>query len=370
MTRARDPFDQEGILSLRRLGPAPAALLLAALGLLLLWGLAAALAHHGPGQSAGAGDARLYAALVSKVHDGAGYYSAAPEELRRGGYPLRPFIAVRPPLLTVALAKLPDEAWRHGALLALAGVAWLAWARRFRLAYHQEPIRFAWAIVLLTSGVGVVLGRGAYLFHETWAGLLIALSLAVRGPRWWVLSLGLGLLACLIRELAFPYLAVMALFAWREGRLREAAAWCGALGLATAALAGHAFAVIAVTHAGDPASPGWAGFGGYPFLLRLSQWNLLLSGMPLWSAALLLAPALLGLLFWTGAGAGRGARTGFAVLGYGLAFCIVGRPDNDYWGLMIASLWPLGLIEADRAITGLLARCRGLVARPPAADLA
>ena len=70
----------------------------------------------------------------------------------------------------------------------------------------------------------------------------------------------------------------------------------------------------------------------------------------MWVAALVLPPALLGLLFWSGGGGGRGARTAFVVLGYALGFCFIGRPNNDYWGLIIAPLWPLGLAEADRII--------------------
>jgi hypothetical protein len=42
-------------------------------------------------------------------------------------------------------------------------------------------------------------------------------------------------------------------------------------------------------------------------------------------------------------------------------FCIVGRPDNDYWGLLLAPLWPLGLLQADRAAAGLWRACRTAV---------
>lgn len=331
--------------------------MLAALAVLVLWGLAASLPHQGPRAPAAGGDERLYADLIGDVHRGSPYYVAAPQELRRQGYPLRPVFAVRPPLLTVALAGLPSEGWRYGALLALAAATWLAWARRLWIKYRREPIRFAWALLFLASGVGLALAPGAYLFHEVWAGLLIALSLAVRGPRRWFASVGLGLAAALIRELSFPYLGVMALFAWRDQRRGEAAAWGAALALALAAFTQHAFTVAAVTRATDRASASWAALGGYPFVLHAARWNALLDAAPTWIAALVVPPALLGLLFWPGAGAGRGARAGFTVLGYVLAFCFVGRPDNDYWGLMIAPLWPLGLIEADRVVTGLISAC-------------
>jgi hypothetical protein len=356
LLRARSARPRDGLLAVDGLPPALALLALLGFAALLLWGLAAGLAHHGPSWRDGGDDGRLYESLIAHVKDGVSYYSAAPEELRRRGFPVRPFVSVRPPLLTLALAQLPGEAARYAALAALAIAAWLAWSRHLWSAYRQQPLRCAWALAVLSSGVALALSPGAYLFHESWAGLLIALSLALWGPRTWALSLALGLLAALIRELAFPYLAVMALFAWREGRRGETAAWLAALGVALAALAGHAVMVTAVTHPTDPASPGWMGVGGYPRLVHLAQLNSALLQAPLGAAALVLPCALLGLLFWRGGGAGRAPRCAFTVLGYSLAFCIVARPDNDYWGLMTAPLWPLGLCEADRALKGLLAR--------------
>ena len=83
---------------------------------------------------------------------------------------------------------------------------------------------------------------------------------------------------------------------------------------------------------------------------------------PLWVPALAAPLALLGLACRGPTGAGLGLRLGVVVLGYTLAFCIVGRPDNDYWGLMIAPLWPLGLIQADRVVAGLLSAAAGTVA--------
>ena len=88
-------------------------------------------------------------------------------------------------------------------------------------------------------------------------------------------------------------------------------------------------------------------------MLRAVRWNVILLATPVWLAAAALPPALLGLLCWPG---GLGRRVAVVVLGYTGAFCIVGRPDNAYWGLMIAPLWSLGLVAVAVAVTRLLGR--------------
>ena len=154
MARARFP-DQRDVLAPRaRLTPALSALLLAALALLIVWGLFAGFLHHGPNwRAAGGADAEFYSALIRDVRGGASYYAVAPEELRRWGFPLRPVFTMRPPLLTLALAELPDAGSRYIALAALGAGAWLAWAWRLWPAYRHEPLRCAWALALLSSGL-------------------------------------------------------------------------------------------------------------------------------------------------------------------------------------------------------------------------
>ena len=55
-----------------------------------------------------------------------------------------------------------------------------------------------------------------------------------------------------------------------------------------------------------------------------------------------------------------GQRLALTVFGYTLAFLVVGRANNSYWGLMIAPLWPLGLYFAGSA----LVRLGQAIARP------
>lgn len=348
--------DGDGLLTLDRLKAPQAIVLLAAAAILVALGLSLALSAPRTTTHPGSGsDGLLYEAVIGDVAQGQSYYAAAAREHRRIGAPLRPFVTVRPPLLAEGLAKLPDVAARTLALAALAATTFAAWTWRLRGLRH-DPVRYAWALTLLVGGIGLALSSGSYLFHEEWAGLLMALALAVRTPRSWMLSLALGLLAALLRELAFPFLAAMAFAAFLERRRLEAAAWIGALLVAALALAAHAQQVAAVTNASDLASPGWTSFGGWGFILRLAQLDSFLLAAPLWVPALLLPLALLGLLFWADGGeTGVGRRTALVVWGYVLAFCVVGRANNDYWGLLLAPLWPLGLIQSDRVVAGLFA---------------
>lgn len=348
--------DHDGLLSLDKITRSQALAVLCVVGLLILLGLAPAKLQSAP-RPAGPPDMRLYEAVIDDVAHGQSYYAAVAHEHRLGRAPLRPFLAVRPPLLAKSLAALPDPPARSGALKILAGATWIAWAWRLR-DLLREPLRYGAAVILAASGIGLALADGAYLFHEEWAGLLIALSLALRTPRTWLPSVTLGLLAALLRELALPFLAAMAFMALLERRRLEAAAWSAALLAAGLALAPHAAAVARVTTTADLASPGWTTFGGWAFVLHLVEFNCALLAAPTWIPALVLPAALVGLVFWQGGGSGLGRRIAIVVLGYLLAFCVIGRPDNDYWGILIAPLWPLGLLQADRVVAGLAAACR------------
>jgi|ETNmetMinimDraft_26_1059896.scaffolds.fasta_scaffold314672_1 hypothetical protein len=72
---------------------------------------------------------------------------------------------------------------------------------------------------------------------------------------------------------------------------------------------------------------------------------------PWWIDVILLPLALLGLAGWRGA---AGTRVGLTMGLYILAFLIVGRSDNYYWGLMYAPLIPLGVLHAPRALVDLV----------------
>jgi hypothetical protein len=297
----------------------------------------------------GNGDLALYARTIELLRHGEPYYPTITSELRANNYPLRPFVTVRLPTLGVALAALPDVLTARIALALLALVTFAAWAWCFR-ALRGEPLRYTALLLLLASGIVPALTPVAYPLHEVWAGLLIALSLALRRPDRWLLSVAIATAAALLRELAAPYLLAMAVLALKDGCRREALGWLAGLLVFALALGAHAVAVGAVVTAADPASPSWLSLGGLGFVLQTAGWNLLLSAGPEWLGAVLLPLALLGLATCHDA---LGQRLALTVLGYTMAFLVVGRANNAYWGLMIAPLWPLGMYFAGPSLLRL-----------------
>jgi hypothetical protein len=328
---------------------AAAAALLALAGLIAL-GLWLQNRPEPPGPGGGSRDVALYRAIVGRVKTGQPYEAAAVAEHRAGLYPLKPFVVVRPPLLAEALARLPDERTGDRLLAALAAAVIVAWTLRLRAAL-PGPAGLALSALAVFTGVNASLdGGGASLFHETWAGLLIALSLAARSERRFAAAVALGLLAALVRELALPYLLVMAAIALAERRRTEAAAFAGAAAAALAALALHARALAPLVGAHDLASPGWVRLGGWAFVLATTRWNLLVVAAGPWMAALVAPLGLAGALGWKDP---AGLRLATVLFGYTLGFMAVGRPENQYWGLLVSPLLGVGLALALPALADL-----------------
>jgi hypothetical protein len=296
-----------------------------------------------------AGDIALYKRIIAHVQGGESYYTAAIRELRENNYPLRPFVVVRPPVLAVGLAAISDEIVRRALLWVLAAITFLAWAWRLRAAV-SSPVLYAFSLMVLATGIAPAIVPQAWPLHEVWAGLLIALSLAVRRPNAWIVAVILGIAAAIIRELAAAYLLAMMVMAFKDGWRKEAAAWAIGLAIFVAALAVHAHNVNPLVTPADPASPSWLRIGGWSFVLQTTQWNLLIEAAPRWVGAIVVPLALAGL---TGRRDDLGQRVMLVVFGYVAAFIFVGRDNNSYWGLMIGPLWPLGLVTAWPA----LARC-------------
>jgi hypothetical protein len=329
----------------RRLLPILAALLLAVFGLLTGPERERAAPTSGPT------DIGLYAYAVQAAAHPHTYYAQVIAEQRREGYQLKPFVAVRPPALSFLLAALKTEALRRLAVVALALASLAAWwVRLGREAVVPLPRAFD-LIALVTGALPAVAPQAPYL-HEVWAGLLISLSLALRSSERFGFAVAIGLAAALIRELAAPYLVVMAVTAVAGRHWREAAAWVLALVLFAAALAAHAHMVDALVLPSDHAGAGWMKLSGWPFVLHASQWNAVLAASPAWLTAVLVPAALAGAATWS---TSPGRRLAVTLVAYVLALAVVGRPENFYWGLMFAPLLPLGLARACRAAPATLA---------------
>lgn len=329
-----------------------ARLVLVVLGALMLLSLSA-LASPDPtagSANAGGGDVALYGAIVDGVRHGGGYYPVAADALRAGGYPLRPFVTFRLPTLAVIEAALPAPVIA-AFLYALGGGVMIAWYARLRTAL-RGPVAIAAALLLVAGGSVACWQAELAGFHEVWAGLLIALSLARYAPGRLGEAIGWALAAALIRETAALYLIVMAAFAWREGRGREAAGWSVALIVLAMALAAHAHAVMAVVRPLDPASPGWVGLLGPGFVVRAAHAGTALSLLPLGLAAPLVALAWWG---WSAWAHPLGLRVATTVGAYMLLLSMAGRVDTFYWGLLFAPVLLLGLVFAPDGVRDLVA---------------
>lgn len=332
---------------------------LAAVALLIAIGLAASDGARAPvaAVAPGTGDVALYQGIVSDMRAGADYYDAAVGEHRERGYPLRPFVTVRLPTLAWLQAALGSETALRLALAGLALMAAGAWAVRLARA-GVSPVQFGIALAALSIGGAAAFAPGGGWLHEVWAGLLIALSLALRTPSRFGAAVLIGLCAALLRELAAPYLLVMALTALMERRYREASAWGAALGVFAIALSAHALNVQALVSATDLASPGWLASGGWEAVLRAAHWSLSLVGLDALTA-LVLPLALLGLMARP-----LDKRLMLIAFGYSAGFLLIGRADNSYWGFIVAPLWLLGLAHLGPALKQCWDDVRGVFGVP------
>lgn len=293
-------------------------------------------------------DLALYNAITARVAMGEPYYPAAADALRKGNYPLRPFVTFRLPTLAVISATIGPVTTRF-VLWALMLATLFAWYYRLDGTF-ADPGRRISGVLLLATGMTVAIRPEYVVVHEVWAGLLLALSLAVhRYRRWWP-SVVIAFAAVIIRELALPFLLLMFAFAAVRRSWIEAAAWAAAIALFALVLGLHANQVAAVVVASDPASPGWLALGGWQAFLRAMAETSALRVFPAPVAALFVITALFGWLSWP-------TRTGlFGTLlfaGYGLFFMILGRSENFYWGLIVSPLLMLGLAHVPQACADL-----------------
>jgi hypothetical protein len=299
-------------------------------------------------------DLALYDRAIERIRHGENYYDFIVAEHRLSHYPVRPGLAVRLPTLAYldAWAGLPGQ---FAAAIALLIAVLLAWWRRL----GAEPgalRRRVLATALLGLGGSLGLNRDFFVLHELWAGMLLALSFGLHrvrsdsSPGKWGWSLAVAALALAIRELALPYVLLMAAMALWRGDRREGLAWAGLAALFLAALAWHLQLVAVQALPSDPLSPSWLELRG------LSGWvsNVALSSnvrsLPHWLAGPLVMLMVFGWASWRTA---AGAFATLLYLGYGLAFMIAGRGDNYYWGFMVAPAMFIGLAFVPTGLKSL-----------------
>lgn len=313
----------------------------------LLWQGPAVAAASDPLAAPSAGrytDKRLYRDIAAEVARGTPYHVAAAELQRSHRYPLKPGITVRLPTLTLAAVAIGWEALRALAFVLLAGTA-LAWFLALRgTAPLAERLGAATAIL---ASAGMFTGDPMIL-HERWAGLLLALALALRvGVREaWPRVLLPAAAALFLRELALPFVLLAGAAALFERRWREALGWAALVALFGLFVAWHLQAVGAQLRPGDLATQGWAALGGPAALTRAIVFTSPLQYLP----ALVAVPlALLPLPGWLGLPGRQGLFCLALFAGYGLMIALFPRPDNFYWGAVVQPAWFVGLAFLPRA---------------------
>ena len=334
------------------LSPLSSILLIAMLILTIAYGLIVCkpLIPNNVSRSTAVSDSDYYRSILERIRAGEGYYAAAGDELRRRGYATSSVFNWRLPVLALLLGHLPGMDTGRVLALILALITLLIWMTVF----HKYQYSFGQVMaggLLLAGPVIYGLSSEPCLYHEFWAGILIALSLAAYGKGWRSVSVICGLTALLLRELTLPFVCVMMALAYMEGRRREALVWFVGIIAFGGELFFHWSIVRNLITEKDLAHPhGWIVFSGWPFVLHTTQMHPYLLIAPSWVTAIILPPALFGLAGWRGK---LGTRVACTVGIYILAYFFVGLPFNQYWGLMYVFIMPLGLLHAPRVLRDL-----------------
>ena len=298
-------------------------------------------------------DAGLYRGIVNDVATGRSYYDAMAEAHRAKGYPLRPIMTVRLPTLAWVSAALGPI----GTQLLMTALVILTLAVWFRRLRPTQPLLVTGAaLFVMTLSTIPIAQSSILLFHESWAGLLIALSLGLwRQERPWA-SVAIALVAALFRESAAPILPMMAFFAMLSKRWHEASAWCVAFVIWGIAYAAHYGEVAALVRPDDLTSPGWSGMGGWPLFVDAVFKTTPLTFLPSAFASPLTLLALLG---WLSVRSGLGLRVAGWLFGMAVMIMLFARPDNFYWAalpmpLLLAGLAfvPLAAVDLWHALVG------------------
>jgi hypothetical protein len=311
-------------------------------------------------------DLALYDRVIARLKKGESYYDFIAEEQRRSDYPVTPGFAVRLPTLAYIEAWI-GEAGQSVAAVVLMLAVLLAWWRRLGEEPGGNQQRRTLTLAFLFVGVSLGLNRYYFVLHELWAGMLLALAFGLHRPGKWGASLAVAALALAIREHALPFVLLMGAAAFWRRDWKEGAAWSALVVLFLVAMKIHLGLVAEQVLPSDRPSASWLalrGLGGWLSNVVLSS-NLRF--LPNWIAG----PAVILMIAgWAGWRSPAGAFGTLLFLGYGLAFMIAGRPDNFYWGTMIAPAMFIGLAFVGRAIMSLTAAAFPKAAAAPVQALA
>jgi hypothetical protein len=296
-------------------------------------------------------DVRLYRDVAGRVSRGENYYEAAAAEQRRHGYPLRPFITVRPPALAMITVALGESVYAK--LIGLIGL--LATALLGYRVYDQTRSRwFAALCALPICGATIVLGfTKLTMLHECGAAMLLCLAITLRTPERYIGAGLAALAASLIRETAIAVPLMMLVFAAFEKKFREAAVWAGVVAVFALYISWHAQMVWNVVRPDDLSSPGWGSSLGWGYAVQAVREHSVLALLVPSVATFVLPVSLFGWLFWKSPLALRGFG---AVAGYTLMVALFARDNTPYWAIMATPLLLTGFVAALPVLFSLIAQ--------------
>ena len=292
-------------------------------------------------------DMVLYHDIAAQVAGGKGYYAAATELQTAHGFPTKPFVTVRTPVLTWMAVTMGWQAMQ-AVLAALLGLAIALWYRRLEgAAASSERIG---VIVLMLAGGAMASQLLLVAQHEVWAGILLSIAMLLRGGKHWLWALLCAALALAIRELALPFVLLALAFALVERRRNEALGWAALLALFAAGMALHAAAVAAAAAPSDIVSQGWHALRGPGAVLQ----DLVdVSLITLFPDPLAYPLALLALLGWAAMPLKQARFALLWFLGFALMLALFARAQNFYWAIMLLPAWFMGLAFLPRALVQL-----------------
>ncbi len=298
-------------------------------------------------------DWQLWSGVIDGMRGGEGYYEVTNRLLREHQYVLRPFFVWRLPTLATVSSILGRRAMR-AILTGLACVVAWAWIWEFCRQFGGWGVLGA-PLALFWIGVAHYV-EYAWLFHDTWVGLLLALSLWLHSRNRWA-CMGVAVIALLIREHSALYVLVMLAFTVQQRCRRETLGWLGCLAVFGAYMLFHAYmhAQYVVSGACRPYSPS----AGWPLLVLSTEWTLPGYLGAWWLKAAVIPVALLGAV--------RSPRL-FWVLGtYLYVFMFTAGSGNWYWGLIYAPLLAVGLVYSVPVVAQLIscASGRSITTSPP-----
>lgn len=327
--------------------PRPVAALLAVLILVLCaWCLTTRPPPIKLAPKGGYTDVMLYKDITKAVASGKPYHQAAAELHRAHYYPLKPFFTMRLPTLTVMAAGLGWGTLQNLAY-GLVGIGIFLWV--LALPEPLSATERAAAGFAMAAGGSMVTNQGLLALHEYWAGILMALALALQvgWRRHWWLALIPAAAALAVRELALPFVLLSLAFALWERNWREAAAWAALVAAFALLMGWQASHVLPQVRPTDLHSQGWNAMQGLSGFLKAVVFTSVLQPLPLGVALL---GAFLPIVGW---GALDGRAGAFALLmftGYAVMIGTFSRADTFYWGGVMLPAWFVGYALLPRAL--------------------